>query len=584
MRLPLAIVWMLLITMPGPAKASPPKLEGVWGATRHIGPEVRGPLVLVRNGDQWRAQVAQFDAPVTVGDGRLAFALPGDKGRFAGRLDADGAIHGHWWQPEGYASPVTLRPGEGDTWRGDIVPLDDDFTAYLSLSRKPDGSLAPFLRNPDRNLGRFRDLDRVEQDGDRVTFFGKRLGQGAERVFLTGEYRPDPVRLSVYFDERIGTLDLAPIEASVPGYFARGRDAPPWEYRAPVAVGDGWRTGTLHDAGMDAAPIAALVHELDAPPASVHDPDIHAVLVARHGRLVLEEYFHGFDRDTPHDTRSAGKVMATTLVGSLLRDHPRFGLSSRVYDIVYDGHPPSGIDPRKTAMTVEHLLRMSSGFDCDDWDGTRPGSEDLIQDEHPDVDVYDYTLALPMALAPGERAIYCSVNPNLVGKVVSVAAGRPLLELFDERVAGPLQIEHYWWNVMKSGEPYLGGGARFLPRDFMKFGQMMLDGGTWNGRRLLDAEFAARAGSARVELQDQNPPKLPDLHMRYGYLWWTVDYPYRGRTLTAYFASGNGGQEVVVIPGLDLVVATYGGNYADRAGWLMVRELIPKYILAAVKE
>ena len=57
---------------------------------------------------------------------------------------------------------------------------------------------------------------------------------------------------------------------------------------------------------------------------------------------------------------------------------------------------------------------------------------------------------------------------------------------------------------------------------------------------------------------------------------------YKGRTLQAYFASSNGGQEVVVIPELDTVVATYGGNYSDRAGWLMVRELLPKFILAAV--
>jgi len=116
---------------------------------------------------------------------------------------------------------------------------------------------------------------------------------------------------------------------------------------------------------------------------------------------------------------------------------------------------------------------------------------------------------------------------------------------------------------------------------------MMLDGGVWNGSRIPPADFARSAGAPHVQLRDQNPKAYESLAMRYGYLWWTVNYPtvnypYRGRTLQAYFASGNGGQEVMVIPALDMVVATYGGNYSDRAGWLMVRELIPKYILAAV--
>jgi CubicO group peptidase (beta-lactamase class C family) len=54
--------------------------------------------------------------------------------------------------------------------------------------------------------------------------------------------------------------------------------------------------------------------------------------------------------------------------------------------------------------------------------------------------------------------------------------------------------------------------------------------------------------------------------MKYGYLWWTIEYPYKGRTVRAYFASGNGGQEVLVVPELDMVIGCYGGNYADRGG------------------
>src|ERR1051325_1309261 len=63
--------------------------------------------------------------------------------------------------------------------------------------------------------------------------------------------------------------------------------------------------------------------------------------------------------------------------------------------------------------------------------------------------------------------------------------------------------------------------------------------------------------------------------LKYGYLWWMIEYPYKGATVQAFFASGNGGNEVVVIPALDLVIAAYGANYNEAAGWSMVTTLIP---------
>ena len=196
----------------------------------------------------------------------------------------------------------------------------------------------------------------------------------------------------------------------------------------------------------------------------------------------------------------------------------------------------------------------------------------------PDEDFYRYTLQLPMEMPPGKQAVYCSINPNLAGAVVGRVTGRNLAELFDTEVARPMQIERYYLGLQPTGQAYLGGGLKILPRDFMKLGQMMLDAGTWNGKRIMPREFTANAGKPLVTLRQQRPA------MHYGYLWWTIDYPYRGRTITAYFASGNGGNVVVVLPALDMVVACYGGNYNGQAGWAMVREHIPKYILEAVKE
>ena len=577
-----SMVWTLLLL--GQDASLPPTLEGVWEAKRDFGPAIRGTLDIARSNDNWSAQISQYNQNVVVHNGHLSFELPASQGSFVGHLDKDDLIYGHWIQPPtvndgaSFNSPVVLRPNGKDRWRGEVSPLEDEWTLYLVVSRRPDGSFGAFLRNPDRNIGVFWDVDHLEQDGNRIKLIGKFRGRGAERVFGEGTYHAEENRISVYLPGRGGTYDFVPIgDDPRPGFYARGRNSPLYEYRPPVTDDDGWKVGTLEEVGMISAPIAEMVRMINIPATSVHDADIHGFLVARHGKLVAEEYFHGFYRLKPHDTRSASKSVTAILVGAVIDNRARLDTSTRVYDLLYKGKVPQDIDPRKKEMTVEHLLTMSSGYDCDDnADPPRPGSEDTLIDEHPDRDYYRYILQLPMEFKPGQQAVYCSINPNLLGAALRAATGRSVQELFHDLIAKPLQIQHYFLNPQPTGEPYLGGGMYFFPRDFMKFGQLMLDGGVWNGKRILSKEFALRASSSLVTLRDQTQG------MKYGYLWWTIEYPYKGRTVRAYFASGNGGQEVLVVPELDMVVACYGGNYADRAGWVMIREYIPKYILPAV--
>jgi CubicO group peptidase (beta-lactamase class C family) len=113
---------------------------------------------------------------------------------------------------------------------------------------------------------------------------------------------------------------------------------------------------------------------------------------------------------------------------------------------------------------------------------------------------------------------------------------------------------------------------RLLPRDFMKLGQMMLDGGKWHGRQIVSSAWAERATSALVEIEEHG----------YGYYWWIEQYPYMGDTLSAFFAGGNGGQIVMGIPELDMVIAFYAGNYSDMVFLTLQREYVPKYILPAL--
>ncbi|HEU0014700.1 MAG TPA: serine hydrolase [Longimicrobium sp.] len=547
------------------------ELEGLWQATKRFGPDVAGRLVIDRAGGGWRASIAGRTAAVHVAGDSVAFALPDGSGAFTGRMRG-GRIAGHWVQPptvtDGmrFASPVVLEGCGTGCYAGTVTPRADEFTFYIQARRRPDGTLGAFIRNPERNLGRFMRLDRIETADSTV-----RLLDARGQVITRGLLR-DGV-MTVYFPIRGGSYDFRRVpDDAFTFFYPRGRPAASFAYAPPRDEGDGWPVGTLEEVGMARGPIEELMRRLAGEATdSIGALRVHGILIARHGKLVVEEYFHGENREKPHDTRSASKSVATVLMGAAMQAGVDISPETRVYSVLEPGVAQA--DARKRALTVENLLTMSSGLDCDDNNDESPGSEEYVTQVQENPDWTRVVLGLGMIRAPGDSAVYCSIQPYLAGAVLSRAAGRPLPELMHELVGEPLGMRDYYVALAPLGEAYFGGGWRFRPRDFMKLGQLYLDGGVWRGRRILSEDWVRRSSQPRYPMGRR---------ARYGYLWWVWDYELGGRTIQAYFASGNGGQEVMVVPALDLVIATYGGNYAEGAGFLAITELIPRYILPAV--
>jgi CubicO group peptidase (beta-lactamase class C family) len=563
-----------------PARADETDLAGLWEARRHFGPEVRGTLTLIREGASWRAEIAGRSTPVASAERRLRFALPGDRGSFDAPLDDAGQPYGaHWLQGRmvahglRFASPVELVRIAEDRWQGEVVPLEDELTLHLAVRRREDESLGAFLRNPERNLGVFWNLDRLEPDSESVRWIGRFFRSPDERTLTEGRHQPEDDRLSVYLGGRGGTYDFERRDDPSSSFYARGREPLAFVYRTPPRLDDGWPVGTLESVGIALEPIRRMIEEEITPaPESVHSLYIHGLLIARHGRLALEEYFYGFHRQRPHDTRSASKSLTAALIGAAIADGTPLDTSSSVLRSLDRGETTSAADPRWDRMTVEHLLTMSSGLDCDDRDPSSRGNEDVMQEQTEETDWYRYTRALNMVREPGEVSLYCSAGANLLGAVIAAATREPLQDSILRLIAEPLQISRYYLPLQPTAEPYMGGGIHWLPRDFAKLGQLMLDDGEWNGRRVLDSQWAQRAVSPLVALRGKG----------YGYLWWVVDYPYRGGQVRAFFAGGNGGQVVVGIPELDLMIAAFAGNYNDAVLYRFQDELIPQYILPAV--
>ena len=344
--------------------------------------------------------------------------------------------------------------------------------------------------------------------------------------------------------------------------------------QAPNEIGDGWSVSTLAAEGVDAVSIGELLTAVEAG----DYPKLDGLLVARRGKLVLEAYFNGFHRDAKHDTRSAFKSVTSALLGIAWDQGRIAGLDEPLSAHFPDYWPAVEVDPeRKSRITLAHLLTMTAGFDAEENWGLGPFRENDMWRSR---DWFRYSLDMPMATEPGERFSYNSSSSFLLGGVVSRAAGMPLIDFARANLFEPLGIRDYCWTLAPGGHLVAQGSFFIRPRDMLKIGQMFLGGGLWNGRRILSEEWIAE--STRRHVGSADPRKdTPDARREgYGYQWWT--YEAADPRCSRYFASGNGGQKIIVLPALDAVVVFTGSNYNQGIGHAQIGRILEQVLLPAM--
>ena len=575
MRRALAVSALLAATAFGAPGAQDSSLVGLWASKRWFGPEVRGELIVERSGDRWLASIGARSAEVRVAHDSVSFELP-SAATFRGRLARNGAaVVGQWIDRERRnATPLVLASCGAGCYSGHVEPMESEFTFFMEVTRRADGVLGAFLRNPERNQGRFIRLDHLVRRGDTVL-----LRDARDATIETGLLRDGQLSVMLWG----ATHDFLKVPPdSFTNFYPRGWRSATYSYSPPRARRDGWSVARARDVGMSEEKLAAMVRTLvNASRDSANAYRVHGILVARHGKLVLEEYFFGEHADKVHDTRSASKTLVSVTLGAAMQAGMKVGPETPVFATMGMASPQ--LDPRKRAMTIRHLLTMSSGLDCDDASNAYPGSEDVVTNQDTNPDWTRMVLGLKMLRDPGAKAVYCSINPFLAGEVLARATGRSFPDLAWELVGAPLQMGRYYIGLTPLGDSYMGGGARFLPRDFMKLAQLYAGGGMWNGRRILSEAWVRESIEPRYSLgTGLENAYVARSALNYGYLWWSTAYHYRGRIVRAYHASGNGGQYSLFIPELDLVIAAFGGNYNDRGGFVSITELIPQQVLPAI--
>lgn len=286
-------------------------------------------------------------------------------------------------------------------------------------------------------------------------------------------------------------------------------------------------------------------------------------VVSHHGRILAEVYFHGASADEPINVKSASKSVVSALVGIAIAEGALEGTGQRLPELFPD-YFRSIEDSTKRAITLGDLLSMRAGLETTSFGtyGAWVESPDWVR----------FALERPMTCAPGECWEYSTGNTHLLGAAVARATGTDLRAYADRELFGPLGIAARPWDRDPQGY-YLGGNnMAFSPRELLRFGELYLNEGVWEGERILPAEWIERSWELRV--------RSPYNGHGYGLGWW-------GREVAGEpvrFAWGYGGQYLFCLPELELaVVATTDPGRqrrrwdADRAIFRLLREeVIPR--------
>jgi len=300
-------------------------------------------------------------------------------------------------------------------------------------------------------------------------------------------------------------------------------------------------------------------------------PNLKSLIVYKDNSIIKEKYFHNGAADIEHDVRSVTKSVMSTLIGIAI-DNGFIQSEDQTIDVFLD--PLVGnLDSAKSKIRIRDLLSMSSGFysnelasssEYNNWIST---PNQLL-----------YTLSQPLVSQPGQTFYYNSGASHLLSIILTQATGMSSYNFAKQYLFQPLGISDHNWSTDKQGSNNGAAGLRLTPQDMLKIGILYLNGGIYNNTQVLPRSWITKATTAKITTGTVIP-----FASDYGYLWWNG----RAHSRSYFFANGWGGQFILVVPELSLIVVAsneWSGIPSAIAGeqWyntlnLIINEIIPIY-------
>lgn len=319
-------------------------------------------------------------------------------------------------------------------------------------------------------------------------------------------------------------------------------------------------TSNLTAAGMDPERWNQAVDEVERA-----DLRQDSMLLVVDGAVVAERHWSPYSRNALHDLRSSTKSITSLLIGMAIDRGILPSVRAEVASYFPEYQPHDSWQAYRS-MTIEDLLTMRSGLDCDDWRSSSGNEERMYVSD----DWLGFFFAVPAVAEPGETFSYCTAGVVVLGAIVARATGRPLPELASEWLLQPLGIGEARWDRAPRGVTDAGGHLRLSVEGLAKIGLLVLRRGWWNGDRLISDDYLRAMLTGHSEL---GPVE------RYGYLWVVNEIG-----TPSWQTRGNGGQYAFVFPTLEAVVTFTASNYNDQQRMSAPFDLTRRYLLPMLYE
>jgi CubicO group peptidase (beta-lactamase class C family) len=291
--------------------------------------------------------------------------------------------------------------------------------------------------------------------------------------------------------------------------------------------------------------------------AFAQEQNSRALLLVRGGRLEAEHCFGDWTADQNHSLASAAKSITSLLTGIAIAEKLMPGVEAPVSRWFPDF-------PNANA-TLADLLTMRGGL---------PYEKKLQVAMHRAPDWLAFIRSQPLARPPGERFLYSGFDPILLAAVLQKATGQPLDVFAKEKLFAPLGITTAVWEGDESGLINGGSQLSMTARDLARIGLLCLRNGRWQDRQIVPADWLQQSTANQVG----GAPW-------YGFYWWKLPAQTEAsdpRLAGCYFASGGGGQHLIVLPRLDLAIIRLGSEpQLTPSGQKFVPELLRRFLTIA---
>ena len=270
---------------------------------------------------------------------------------------------------------------------------------------------------------------------------------------------------------------------------------------------------------------------------------LYSILLIKNGFLVAEKYFNGMDIDDANPIASVTKSFISALTGIALRENVLGNLDDKMKKFFLE-LDWQDLDPRKSLITIRQMLQMRTGYP---WEENYPEYIDLLVTRQ---DWVPLLQELPLTNDPGSNWGYSNLTTIMLATILERIVAEPFSDFAQRFLFNPLSITpnyiHYDSLVfsLRNGEP------GFTPRALAKFGQLYLNNGSFNGLQILPqgwVEESLATYSINIFNGDINNYITS---IGFGYLWWSAE----AGAHKINFASGSGGQLIIIVPELKLIV------------------------------